>query len=155
MMPLNTLLRMVLLLLALAGGVGASAHAEQPCEKVAGQVSRQLDGRIEATDLSEVLTHLARHRQLPPRYVTKQFARQQGWRPGADLWSIPSLHGKRMGGDRFGNRERQLPDGQWREADLGYYGGRRSAQRLVFSSDGMRFVTADHYRTFIQVPQCR
>ena len=44
----------------------------------------------------------------------------------------PFLHGKRMGGDRFGNRERQLPDGQWREADLGYYGGRRSAQRLVF-----------------------
>ena len=43
----------------------------------------------------------------------------------------------------------------WREADLDYKGGRRGAKRLVFSNDGRRMVTVDHYDTFTEVPACR
>ena len=40
-----------------------------------------------------------------------------------------------------------------READLDYRGGRRNARRLVFGSDGSRWVTMDHYETFQAVPR--
>jgi guanyl-specific ribonuclease Sa len=70
------------------------------------------------------------------------------------LWSVSSLRGSSIGGDRFHNREGQLPDDQWREADLDYKGGRRGAKRLVFSRNGDRFVTVDHYNNFVEVPPC-
>jgi guanyl-specific ribonuclease Sa len=41
----------------------------------------------------------------------------------------------------------------WQEADLDYACGRRGAKRLVFSSDGLIYVTLDHYQTFRQVPK--
>jgi guanyl-specific ribonuclease Sa len=74
-----------------------------------------------------------------------------------DLWKVKNLKGKSIGGDRFGNRERQLPDGgrKWREADLDYKGGQRGAKRLLYSDDGLRMVTVDHYATFREVPACR
>ena len=50
---------------------------------------------------------------------------------------------------------RQLPYGQWREADLDYKGGHRGAKRLIFSREGRRFVTVDHYRTFTEIPACQ
>ena len=31
--------------------------------------------------------------------------------------------------------------------------GRRGARRLVFSSDGLIFVTVDHYESFREVPR--
>jgi len=68
---------------------------------------------------------------------------------------MSALRGSSIGGDRFQNREGRLSDNQWREADLDYKGGRRGAKRLIFSQDGKRFVTVDHYRTFMEVPQCR
>jgi hypothetical protein len=59
--------------------------------------------------------------------------RPQAGKPGRSLWSVPALQGKSIGGDRFGNYEKQLPKGQWQEADLNYKGGKRGANRLVFS----------------------
>jgi guanyl-specific ribonuclease Sa len=61
-----------------------------------------------------------------------------------------------IGGDRFGNRERRLPEARgrsWREADIDSTCGRRGARRLVFSSDGLIEVTVDHYETFEEVPR--
>jgi guanyl-specific ribonuclease Sa len=60
-----------------------------------------------------------------------------------------------MGGDHFKNLEGRLPDIQWREADLDYKGGHRGGKRLILSQDGKRFVTVDHYKTFMEVPACR
>ena len=63
------------------------------------------------------------------------------------------LPGKAIGGDIFTNREGQLPQKKgrkWFEADLNYNCGHRNADRLLFSGDGLLFVTFDHYKTFTQ-----
>lgn len=91
--------------------------------------------------------------RLPTRYVGKDRAEQLGWRPGRDLCEVAP--GASIGGDRFGNRERRLPEAsgrRWTEADLDYICGRRGAKRLVFSSDGLIYVTTDHYERFHRVP---
>ncbi len=91
---------------------------------------------------------------LPDYYITKRKARDWGWHPGDDLCDVAD--GYVIGGDRFGNRERRLPEGnrrRWTEADLDFDCGRRGAKRLVFSNDGLIYVTIDHYDSFTEVPQ--
>ncbi|MDX9705860.1 MAG: ribonuclease domain-containing protein, partial [Weeksellaceae bacterium] len=34
------------------------------------------------------------------------------------------------------------------EADINYNCGRRGSERLVYSDDGLIFITKDHYKTF-------
>jgi ribonuclease T1 len=99
----------------------------------------------------------SRNKSLPPKFVTKKQAKKSGWKPGRDLWESKSLEGKSIGGDIFSNREGHLPDGKriWREADLDYRGGHRGPKRILYSDDGLRAVTVDHYRTFKEVPPCR
>ena len=97
---------------------------------------------------------LDRSGQLPGRFIAGTQAEKQGWKPGADL--CKTAPGKSIGGERFLNRERRLPDKPeriYREADLDYACGPRGAKRLVFSNDGLRFVTVDHYRSFHEVPR--
>lgn len=127
------------------------------CESVARQVSRQVLSPIDETELAEILNTLnaSDNRDLPPKFLTKKQAREAGWKPGKDLWSVRKLRGKSMGGDSFGNFEKRLPKGQWREADLNYKGGHRGPNRIVYSRAGVRFVTVDHYKTFTEVPACR
>ena len=36
-------------------------------------------------------------------------------------------------------------------ADLDYYGGKRGTKRLLYSNDGLLFVSYDHYHTFVEV----
>jgi ribonuclease T1 len=102
----------------------------------------------------EAVESLDRDRRLPARYLTKDAAERLGWRPGTDLWKVAP--GRAIGGDRFGNREGLLPAAPGRrffEADLDYAGGARGARRLVWSSDGLKWVTLDHYRSFREVPR--
>ncbi|HBT28621.1 MAG TPA: ribonuclease, partial [Erwinia persicina] len=57
-------------------------------------------------------------------------------------------------GDRFSNREGGLPQKngrRWFEADVNYACGRRGTDRLLYSSDGLIYLTLDHYRHFQQV----
>lgn len=80
-------------------------------------------------------------------------ARAEGWEPSAgNLCSV--LPGKAIGGDRFSNREKRLPQKAkrvWREADINYRCGRRQADRLIYSNDGLIYVTRDHYRNFTKM----
>lgn len=97
---------------------------------------------------------LDRTGRLPERFIDKRQAEKLGWKPGADL--CKAAPGKSMGGDRFLNRERLLPEKpgrQYREADLDYACGARGAKRLVFSNDGLGYVTVDHYKSFHEVPR--
>lgn len=92
--------------------------------------------------------------RLPDHYVTKREAEALGWRPGSDLCDVAP--DRVIGGDRFQNREGRLPDAQgrsWFEADLDFNCGRRGAKRLVFSNDGLIFLTVDHYDSFVEVTQ--
>jgi len=134
----------------------AQAYAES-CEKVVHAVNMQLSSAIDEKELVEIIRILnnTNNQRLPPKFVSKREARSRGWKPGKDLWSVSALRGSSMGGDPFRNLEGRLPAQKWREADLGYRGGHRGGKRLVFSRDGVRFVTVDHYQTFVEVPACR
>jgi len=103
----------------------------------------------------KVIEHLRNHGRLPDYYITKSDARQKGWiaREG-NLCDV--LPGKAIGGDRFGNREGLLPEAPGRtyyEADINYDCGHRTADRLVFSDDGLIFTTYDHYQSFHPINQ--
>jgi hypothetical protein len=136
--------------------LASQAYAES-CEKVIHAVNLQLSSVIDEQELVEIIRSLnsTNSKKLPRKFVNKHTARTKGWSPGKDLWSVSALRGSSMGGDAFRNREGRLPDKKWREADLDYKGGRRGGKRLVFSRDGYRFVTVDHYKTFLEVPACR
>lgn len=98
-----------------------------------------------------VSAHIRRTGSLPQNFITKKQAGELGWQ-GGDLWKY--ARGKSIGGDRFGNFERRLPDKKgriWRECDIEYRGGARGAKRLIFSNDGLIFYTADHYESFERV----
>lgn len=45
----------------------------------------------------------------------------------------------------------QIPGRIWYEADINYYNGRRNGHRLLWSNDGLLFVTYDHYETFLEI----
>ena len=54
----------------------------------------------------------------------------------------------------YKNRNSHLPckEGRiWYEADINYRFGFRSNQRIVYSNDGLIFVTYDHYKTFFEI----
>lgn len=99
-----------------------------------------------------VVPYVKKHQQLPGYYIKKSEAREKGWEAAAgNLCDV--LPGKAIGGDVFSNREGGLPAAEkrkWFEADLNYKCGRRNADRLLYSSDGLIYVTYDHYKTFQQ-----
>lgn len=152
----RVVIRSAIILLFMSLSFATHAQAAS-CEKVVFAVNAQLPSRIDQPELIEMLRTLdqTNNRKLPSKFVTKHEARLRGWKPGEDLWSIDRLRGSSIGGDRFKNLEGRLPNTEWREADLDYKGGHRGGKRLVFSRDGRRFVTADHYRTFVEIPPCR
>lgn len=114
------------------------------------------DGVIRGEDYSsknEVAEYLRLYSELPPNYLTKEEAQELGWdsREG-NLWEVAP--GACIGGDRFGNYEKKLPEQKGRkyfECDVDYEGGYRGASRLIYSDDGLIYYTADHYETFEQL----
>ena len=91
--------------------------------------------------------------ELPSYYLSKKQVRRAGWQDWkGNLNDV--LPGKMIGGDVYKNREGKLPDlpGRiWYEADINYENGYRNRQRLLYSNDGLVFVTYDHYQTFYEI----
>jgi len=90
--------------------------------------------------------------QLPSNYVTKSQAVQQGWRPGKALGN--SVPDGQLGGDIFGNTTNVLPSAEgrtWYEADIGINNlmsrAKQPGTRLLYSNDGLLYVTPDHYES--------
>ena len=103
--------------------------------------------------MEEVAIYLTFFDELPENYITKKEAQALGWdnRKG-NLWKVAD--GCSIGGDRFGNYEGLLPDAKgrrWTECDIGFDGGYRNGQRIVFSNDGLIYYTADHYQSFDEI----
>ena len=108
------------------------------------------DGSYTTKEDLALYIHLYGH--LPPNFITKDEARAAGWNGGS---LEPYCPGKCIGGDRFGNREGQLPREKgrvWTECDVNTLGKRsRGAERIVFSNDGLIYYTGDHYESFEQL----
>lgn len=106
----------------------------------------------ELTNETVVVSYVIQNHRLPGYYVKKKEARKHGWNPAqGNLCDV--LPGRAIGGDVFTNREGSLPKKpgrNWYEADLNYNCAHRNADRLLFSNDGLVFVTKDHYKTFVQ-----
>jgi hypothetical protein len=158
----NRALLSIFLFIFLLAGMGGTA-APQPsksnsCLAVVRELNLSLRSKIDEQELVSILQTLNEtgHKRLPAKFITKKEARERGWKPGKDLWHSRDLVGKSLGGDTFSNREGRLPDDGrvWKEADLDYRGGRRGPKRLLYSDDGLRSVTVDHYNTFKTVPPC-
>jgi len=108
-----------------------------------------------ATELEEMGAdwYLLYYGRLPDYYISKKTARELGWVSRFGNLSTVAP-GKSIFGGEFYNNKGKLPckpGRKWFEADINYRGGFRGTERILFSNDGLIFVTYDHYETFIEV----
>ncbi|OTA17498.1 barnase [Xenorhabdus vietnamensis] len=100
-----------------------------------------------------VASSIHKNHKLPDYYITKKQARRLGWRSSkGNLCDVAP--GKAIGGDRYADREHKLPKKfgrKWFEADVNYHCGHRGKARLIYSNDGLIYLTLDHYKTFTQI----
>lgn len=97
--------------------------------------------------------YVALYGSLPNFYLTQDEAKERGWKKWlGNLADV--LPGTRIGGDIYENRDHRLPEAIgriWHEADFDYVRGYRNGCRLLYSNDGLLFVTYDHYLTFNEI----
>ena len=90
--------------------------------------------------------------ELPNYYVTLEEAIKAEWKKGK--WLSNFIPNKMISCGEYYNEDGRLPQSSgriWYEADINYKKGRRNSQRILWSNDGLIFVTYDHYRTFFEV----
>lgn len=125
--------------------------AFEEATSLAGQPSIEEQGSY--TDRDSVALYLHTYGRLPDNYITKKQAEAAGWiSKEGNLWEVAP--GKSIGGSRFGNYEKKLPDQEgrvWYECDINFDGSYRGAERIVYSDDGLIYYTGDHYQTFEQL----
>ena len=117
----------------------------------AGNGSQDSDGKIDIngvyTTMEDVALYIHTYGKLPLNFMKKSQARSLGWSGGSLEDYAPGMC---IGGDRFGNYEGILPEGNYHECDINTLGrARRGAERIVYSDDGRIYYTKDHYETFI------
>ncbi len=90
--------------------------------------------------------------KLPEYYISKSQANEKGWKSGK--WLSNFAPNSMITQGVFYNSNGHLPqkDGRvWYEADINYKSGKRNKQRILWSNDGLIFVTYDHYETFYEI----
>ncbi|MCE0490013.1 VENN motif pre-toxin domain-containing protein [Pantoea sp. Mb-10] len=130
---------------AAAGFIGNEAH------NAASYAGLKLD--LQTTQAAnDVVDSLRTTGKLPSNYVTKQVAEDNGWAGGKALNNYVS--GGQIGGDVFHNTTNLLPSApgrSWYEADIGLNNtmsrAKQEGTRLLYSSDGLLYITTDHYET--------
>lgn len=122
-------------------------NLENWLDSVSKNQSLSLDEDQVYYEVEEVAAYIHQFHHLPKNYIKKQVAEERNWST-ADNYHV-------IGGDRFSNREGQLPKKKGRqyfEADIqAGYSHHRGSQRLVYSNDGLIFYTSDHYDSFEQL----
>ena len=96
---------------------------------------------------------LYQFRCLPPYYISEDEARNLGWRSKKKNLAVVAP-GRMITKGEYQDRDGHLPteNGRiWYEADINYTSGKRNTERIVYSSDGLIFVTYDHYLTFTEI----
>lgn len=132
----------------------STAATKKDSNKKAEQTERQnksanIRENGEYTDKDSVAAYINTYKKLPSNFITKKEAEKLGWKKNGTLDKVAP--GKSIGGDHFGNFEKQVPskDGRkWKECDINYKKGNRGKYRIVFSNDGLIYYSDDHYKTF-------
>ncbi|MEV7025640.1 polymorphic toxin-type HINT domain-containing protein [Kitasatospora sp. NPDC093558] len=96
--------------------------------------------------------------KLPANFYTKAQATALGWEPGKAFGNF--VKDGQIGGDEFSDSAGGiLPDDRfriWYEADVAINPAMRRAKqpgwRLLYSNDGLAYVTSDHYQTTYRLP---
>ena len=96
--------------------------------------------------------YLKYYGRLPDYYISKEDLDTLGWSDG----DRPSQFAPRkmLTKGIYKNKNGTLPDAPgriWYEADINYTPGRRNDHRVIWSNDGLIFVTYDHYITFYEI----
>jgi hypothetical protein len=76
-----------------------------------------------------------------------------GWKPGEQNLNNVT-NGNRIGGDTYQNSNGKLPDKKgrvWYVADINFTKSDRGLHRIVYSNDGLVFVSYDGLKSFFQV----
>lgn len=88
--------------------------------------------------------------------MTKADAMQNGWKPGKALNN--TTPGGQIGGDVFENTSNVLLSSSgrvWYEADIGMSNtmsrSNQPGTRLLYSNDGLLYITTDHYKTVTNI----
>lgn len=117
--------------------------------------SLSIDENGSYTSKEEVALYIYTYHKLPQNYITKRQAKKLGWNSSKNYVGDVAK-GKSIGGDRFSNYQKVLPDVKGRkyvECDIDYKGKKRNAKRIVYADDfdesiGFIYYTDDHYNTF-------
>lgn len=137
-----------------SGQSGQSGQTENPDQAVttsAAQTGEQtsIDENGTYDQKDDVALYIHTYGHLPSNYITKKEAKAMGWEGGSLERFAP---GKCIGGSYFGNYEGLLPEKKGRsyyECDIDTLGkSKRGAKRIIYSTDGLIYYTADHYETF-------
>ena len=89
---------------------------------------------------------------LPEYYISQEDLEKTGWQRGKKPSKF--MPERMLFGGEYENSDGHLPQKigrRWFEADLDYKSGKRNSKRIVWSNDGLIFVTYDHYKTFIEI----
>ena len=139
----------LLILLACGWNFGVTdRNTSREAPKQPPAAAREVVRDGEYTSKDDVAQYIRQFGTLPRNFITKAQARALGWNGGP---LEPYAPGKSIGGDRFGNYERRLPQDSYRECDIDTRGKPRGAKRLVFTSGRRIYYTDDHYKTFKEV----
>ncbi|WP_276526768.1 ribonuclease domain-containing protein, partial [Lonsdalea britannica] len=128
-----------------------AANAARNANNAASYAGLKMD--LKTTEAAnEVVESLRSTGQLPQNYVNKAQATANGWKPGKAL-NNTNPDGQ-LGGDIFENSTNLLPSvpGRvWQEADIGLKNtmsrSNQPGTRLLYSNDGLLYITTDHYET--------
>jgi len=128
--------------------VTTSKAAETSCA-AATSVSPVIDYDGLYYEVEDVALYIHTYGELPANFITKDEARDLGWKGGSVEEYAP---GCVIGGDVFQNREGLLPKAKGRtyyECDIDTIGrDSRGEKRIVFSDDGLIYYTKNHYESF-------
>jgi hypothetical protein len=139
-------------IIKLRQGDRQEVNAHPNCQCIYIPMRTRVAGTATAKGLNGADICLLWFKKLPSYYVTKSQARKAKWSEGYDLSKF--LPGKMIGGDPYRNKDAKLPiapDRTWYEADINYTRGKRNSHRIVYSNDGLIFVSYDHYHTFYEI----
>lgn len=151
--------------LSLTDLLGARLRPDNLLNSTAGRNSAsavRLARDLRAAELANpVVDSLRLTGRLPSRYVTKSEAVAAGWKPGKALGN--HLPNGQIGGDLFRDPRSiglPTPPGRvWREADIGLTNqmsrSNQAGTRILYSNDGLAYVTSDHYASIYRLPSWR